>query len=224
MAAYRPDLVAIRDRSDDYIELGDGIVVRRLKHAGAAGENFRRRFAGPMVDLIIAMWEAQTYLLPLEGISHVETVHKFSGYAGDTFEAFESAMIQSLEAGATKNDKGFDAGLAAGGAATTADLVVTSIGGHVVISDDLDNNNFRPVRMTLFGTGEDQDYIIHRKPGYTLLRFIALHATNAKGGGDVTARDDLGLSIADGAVVANCGLRAGAFAFMSSINNRELKV
>jgi hypothetical protein len=191
MAAIREAYTRSALRPAGLIRAGGDKVIRAQRGQSPEADEIRAQWNGWLTDILIKMYEAQSFVWPLWGVARFKPIHNISGYRADTLAAWWQQLMSTLETGATKADPQFTRGAVAGGAALTVALTVSSIGAIVTLSDVIDSENNGVFEIEHFTAGTQLDYEIVPDFRRGNLSYVILHVQNDRGSGIITRRDDL---------------------------------
>lgn len=174
---------------------------------------------GWIIPYLKKMWQANSFVWPIRGVTRLTPAHSIDGWRVDSFEAFLQAIYTTLDsAGTTPTTKAQARATMAAGATTCSPAAATRIGLIVTLSDTITAAENAPIFVEHFVAGGTQmDYLVNVEMDKGIAQYLILHAINDRGGGVPRARDDLNFRI------PAAGARVGLVLHGESVNYRELQ-
>jgi hypothetical protein len=214
MAGLRP-----RPGSDLLRAPQNKVAVARRPRDEAAEAAILAKYQGWATPHLIQMFYANSLVWGLAGVDYAFPIHDINGWRADNLASWFEQLISTLDSGATRHSMTYGRTAVAGGAAATAATTTSAFGLLCVLADTLDLDNNTPFEVELFTPGQQLDYLIHPNfiEGGGHASFLAVHATNERGAGIPTRRDDL-----NGRTVAG-QRRDGSTILVKTLNYRDIQ-
>lgn len=207
-------------RKANAIQLNKRQGIRAIKAPGAAADPIVAQYNGWLTPVLMNLFRAQSFIIPIRGIDKVTPLSNFQGFRPQTFDSLMAQIVQTLEAGSDRTVKAYASAIAAAAAATTINALSATyrgIGLLCTLSDSVTSADSRPFPVDHFyNAGTQTQHLIHPDLSKGPCQWVALHVENDRGAGVVTARTDLSIRIPADKV------RAGAVLTVESLNSRDL--
>lgn len=211
--------IVVHDDGPGLVALPDRKAIKQVRDLEPEALATRAAYGGWIMEKLQKVYTTQSYFLPIRGVYRATPTFNFSKFRAESWSAWWSQLIQSLNGTANNTTKAIATTTAVAATLTTVTPAsVGSIGLLVRITDSILNADNRPVTVNHFVAGGTQlDYTVGVQLDRGIAEYLIVHVNNDRGSGVVAAREDLNLTIAAD------GIRAGANVTAESINYREIE-